>query len=56
MRKLAITLAVSTTLALAAMAGAALPVNGAFAGKTSLKSINGFADPVTFTPRATARS
>ena len=49
MHRLAITLAVSTTLALAAAAGAALPVNGAFAGKTSLRSINGFYDLVTFT-------
>ncbi len=49
MRKLAITLAVSTTLALAAVAGASLPTNGAFAGKTSLRPINGFADLVTFT-------
>jgi hypothetical protein len=49
MRKLASTLAVSTTLALAAAAGAALPVNGAFAGKTSLRPINGFNDLVTFT-------
>jgi hypothetical protein len=49
MNRLAITLAVSTTLALAAAAGAALPVNGAFAGKTSLRPINGFSDIVTFT-------
>ena len=49
MRKLAITLAVSMTLALAAVAGASLPTNGAFAGKTSLRPINGFADLVTFT-------
>lgn len=49
MNRLAITLAVSLTLALAAAAGAALPVNGAFAGKTSLRPINGFNDIVTFT-------
>jgi hypothetical protein len=49
MHRLAITLAVSGTLALAAVAGAALPVNGEFAGKTSLRSINGFNDLVTFT-------
>jgi hypothetical protein len=49
MHKLAITLAVSATLGLAAAAGASLPVKGAFAGKTSLRPINGFADLVTFT-------
>ncbi len=49
MHKLAITLAVSLTLGLAAAAGASLPVNGAFAGKTSLRPINGFNDLVTFT-------
>src|SRR4051812_40449121 len=49
MRKLAITLAVSLTLGLVAAAAAALPTNGPFAGKTSLKRINGFADLVTFT-------
>ena len=49
MNRLAITLAVSTTLGLAAAAGAALPVNGAFAGKTSLRPINGFSDIITFT-------
>ncbi len=48
MRKLAITLAVSTTLVLVAVAAAALPANGPFAGKTSLRPINGFADLVTF--------
>ncbi|HEX4521289.1 MAG TPA: hypothetical protein VH063_17045 [Gaiellaceae bacterium] len=48
MHKLAITLAVSMTLGLAAAAGASLPVAGAFAGKTSLKPINGFVDIVTF--------
>jgi hypothetical protein len=49
MHRLAITLAVSLTLGLAAAAGASLPVNGAFAGKTSLRGINGFNDLVTFT-------
>jgi hypothetical protein len=49
MHRLAITLAVSMTLGLAAAAGASLPVNGAFAGKTSLRPINGFNDLVTFT-------
>jgi hypothetical protein len=49
MHRLAITLAVSTTLALAAVAGAALPVDGVFAGNTSLRSINGFYNLVTFT-------
>jgi hypothetical protein len=48
MRKLAITLAVLVTLALAAIAGAALPQKGAFAGTTSLRPINGFPDLVTF--------
>ena len=48
MRKLAITLAVSTTLVLAVAATAALPVTGQFAGKTSLRPINGFSDLVTF--------
>ena len=48
MRKLAITLAVSTTLVLAVAASAALPVTGPFAGKTSLHPINGFNDLVTF--------
>ena len=48
MRKLAITLALSTTLALAASALAALPTPGAFAGKTSLRNVNGFPDVVTF--------
>jgi len=48
MRKLAITLAVPVALALAAIAGAALPQKGAFAGKTSLRPINGFPDLVTF--------
>jgi hypothetical protein len=49
MYRLAITLAVSVALALAAAAVAALPTTGPFAGKTSLHSINGFADLVTFT-------
>ena len=48
MRKLAITLAVSTMLVLAVAASAALPVTGPFAGKTSLRPINGFSDLVTF--------
>jgi hypothetical protein len=48
MSRLAITLAVSTTLALAAGATAALPGSGPYAGTTSLHSINGFADIVTF--------
>jgi len=42
-------LAVSTTLVLAVAASAALPVAGPFAGKTSLRPINGFSDLVTFT-------
>ncbi|HEY4346126.1 MAG TPA: hypothetical protein VGM80_00940 [Gaiellaceae bacterium] len=48
MRRLAITLAVITTLGLAATALAALPAKGPFAGKTSLHPINGFPDLVTF--------
>jgi hypothetical protein len=49
MHKLAITLAVSTTLALAASAWATVvPSNGPFAGKTGVPSINGFADVVSF--------
>ena len=48
MRKLAITLALSITLALAASALASLPTPGAFAGKTSLRNVNGFPDVVTF--------
>jgi hypothetical protein len=48
MRKLLITLATLTTLAVAAIAGAAVPQKGAFAGTTSLRPINGFPDLVTF--------
>jgi hypothetical protein len=49
MHKLAITLAVLTTLALAASAwGTVIPAGGNFAGKTSLHPINGFSDVVTF--------
>ena len=47
MRKLAITLAVSTTLVLAASAWAVVPANGPFAGKTGVPSINGFPDVVS---------
>ena len=54
MRKLAITLAVVTTLALAAVAYGALPQKGPFAGKTGLHSINGFSDLVTFTANGTS--
>ena len=54
MRKLAITLAVLTTLALAAVALAAVPQKGPFAGKTALHPINGFADLVTFTASGTS--
>ncbi len=54
MRKLAITLAVSTTLVLAVAASAALPVKGPFAGKTSLHPINGFSDLVTFNVSGTS--
>jgi hypothetical protein len=48
MRKLAITLAVLTTLAVAATASAVVPSRGAFAGTTGLRPINGFSDLVTF--------
>jgi hypothetical protein len=48
MRKLAITLAVSTTLGLVASAVAALPTSGPFTGKTSLHPVNGFPDVITF--------
>jgi hypothetical protein len=56
MRKLAITLAVTTTLGLAAAAGAALPTKGAFAGKTSLHRINGFSDVVTFNAASSGKT
>jgi hypothetical protein len=49
MRKLAITLAVSTMLCLAASAVAAAPQTGPFTGKTSAHPVNGFPDLVTFT-------
>jgi len=48
MNRLAITLAASLTLVLAAGATAALPGSGPFAGTTSLHSINGFTDIVSF--------
>lgn len=49
MRKLAITLAVLTTLAVAASAWATVvPSNGSFAGKTALHPINGFSNVVSF--------
>ena len=54
MRKLAITLAVLTSLVLAAVVSAALPQKGPFAGKTGLHAINGFADLVTFTASGTS--
>jgi hypothetical protein len=56
MRKLAITLAVTTTLGLSAAAGAALPVNGPFAAASSLKPINGFRALVTFTSASGGKS
>ena len=56
MRKLAIMLAVTSTLVLGAAAYAALPSKGSFAGKTSLHPINGFADLVTFTAAANGLS
>jgi hypothetical protein len=49
MHRLAITLAVSMTFALAGTAWATVtPSNGPFAGKTALHPINGFSDIVTF--------
>jgi hypothetical protein len=56
MQKLAITLAVMTTLAIAATAGASLPTKGSFAGTTSLRPINGFADIVTFKAASTGKA
>jgi hypothetical protein len=53
MRKLAITLAVLSTLGMSTVAGAVLPSHGAFAGTTSLRSVNGFDDIVTFNASAT---
>ena len=55
MRKLVITLAALSTLAVAAIAGAALPTRGAFAGTTSLRPINGFNDIVTFSATSTGQ-
>jgi hypothetical protein len=49
MRKLAIMLAVSTTLVLAASAVAGMPSSGPFAGKTTARPVNGFVDIVKFT-------
>jgi hypothetical protein len=56
MRKLVITLAALSTLALAAVAGAALPTTGAFAGTTSLRPINGFNDVITFNAASTGKT
>jgi len=56
MRKHAITLAALLTLALAAAAGASLPAKGPFAGKTSLRPINGFDDIVTFNAALTGKT
>jgi hypothetical protein len=55
MRKLAITLAVSTTLGLAVAASAALPTVGKYAGKTSSHPINGFPNIITFTAASGGR-
>jgi hypothetical protein len=55
MKRLAITLAASTMLALAAGATAALPGSGPYAGTTSLHSINGFADVVSFSAVGSGR-
>jgi hypothetical protein len=56
MRKVAITLAVTSTFVFAAVAGAVLPRHGAFAGTTSLHSINGFDDVVIFNASATGKT
>jgi hypothetical protein len=56
MRKLAITLAVSSALVLSAVAGAVVPTHGAFAGTTSLRAINGFNDIVTFSASSTGKT
>lgn len=56
MRKLAITLAVTGTLVFVAVAGAAVPTHGAFAGTTSLRRINGFDDLVTFSASTTGKT
>ena len=56
MRKLAITLAVMSTLAFAAAAGAVVPMHGSFAGTTSLRPINGFDDIVIFNASATGKT
>jgi hypothetical protein len=56
MRKLAITLAVLSTLGFSAVAGAVLPQHGAFAGTTALRPINGFDDIVTFSSSATGKT
>ena len=56
MRNVAITLAVTSALVLSAVAGAALPTHGAFAGTTSLRAVNGFDDLVTFNASATGKS
>jgi hypothetical protein len=47
-RKLIIALALTTSLATAASAGAVLPHTGRFTGPTSAKKVNGFGDTVTF--------
>ena len=56
MRKLAITLAVTSVLVVATVAGAVLPTHGAFAGTTSLRAINGFDDIVTFSASTTGKT
>jgi hypothetical protein len=56
MRNVAITLAVVSALVLSPGVGAVLPTHGAFAGTTSLRPVNGFADLVTFNASATGQS
>ena len=56
MRKLAITLAVSSTLVLRPSPAPRFRGKGAFAGTTSLHPINGFDDLVTFNASATGKS
>jgi len=55
MRRFVLTLALSTTLGLAGPALAALPSSGEFTGTTSVHSMNGFPDLVTFQSSAAGR-
>ena len=55
MRRFVLALALSTTLGLAGSALAALPSSGEFTGTTSVHSLNGFQDLVTFDSTAAGR-